>query len=95
MSLWQEFVTDPKRIDEARSKHQLALALDGQKKHAEAERLLLEVCEYANTRRAQGDGWTARVWLPMFIEDLIRHYEATGKCQKAASWRKELEKTQR
>ena len=65
-------------------------SLLGQKKYAEAEPLLLAghagMKQRVKTIPEQG-----RVYLREAVERLVQLYEATGKTDEAAKWRKELE----
>jgi outer membrane protein assembly factor BamD (BamD/ComL family) len=65
-------------------------ALLGQKKYADAEPLLLAGYEGMKKREAkippQGKGRVTEA-----VERLVQLYEATGKKDEAAKWRKELE----
>ena len=68
-------------------------ALLGQKKHADAEPLLLAGYEGMKQREKtippQGG-----MRIPQAIERLVQLYEATGNADEAAKWRKELETIQ-
>jgi hypothetical protein len=69
-------------------------ALLGQKKYAGAEPLLLagyEGMKQRADRRDQPGGSPPQVRLTEALERLVRLYEATGKKDEAARWRKELE----
>jgi hypothetical protein len=68
-----------------------------QRKFAEAEPLLLagyKGMKQRADRRDQPGGSPPTVRLTEALERLVRLYEATGKPDEAARWRKELEKIQ-
>jgi tetratricopeptide (TPR) repeat protein len=76
------------------TKSLLGDALLGQKKYADAEPLLLagyEGMKQRADRRDQPGGSLPQVRLTEALERLVRLYEATGKKDEAARWRKELE----
>ena len=62
----------------------------GQKKHADAEPLLLAGYE-GMKQREKTIPEQGKVRIPEAIERLVQLYEATGKKDDAAKWRKELE----
>jgi tetratricopeptide (TPR) repeat protein len=64
-------------------------ALLGQKKYAEAEPLLLQGHEGMKQREATIPP-LAKVRLPEAAERLVRLYEATGRADKARTWREKL-----
>jgi tetratricopeptide (TPR) repeat protein len=66
-------------------------ALLGQKKPAEAEPLLLKGYEGMKQRAAKMPAAWRQVRLSEAVERLVRLYEATGKKDEAAKWRKEQE----
>jgi len=68
----------------------LGEALLGQKKHADAEPLLLEGYEGMKQREAKIPP-QASIRLIEAVERLVRLYEATGQKGKVALWRKKLE----
>jgi eukaryotic-like serine/threonine-protein kinase len=74
------------------TKSLLGGALLGQKKYADAEPLLLAGYEGMKQREKtileQG-----KIRLPQAVERLVQLYEATGKTDEAAKWRKALEAT--
>ena len=82
--------TQPDGCRTLNTKSLLGGALLGQKKYADAEPLLLAGYDGLKQREKtippQG-----LVRLPEVIERLVQLYEATGKKDDAAKWRKELE----
>jgi tetratricopeptide (TPR) repeat protein len=75
-------------------KSMLGEALLGQKRYAEAGLLLLEGYQGMKEREAKIDsGSKAR--LTEALERLVRLYEATGKKDEAAKWRKKLEEAKK
>jgi non-specific serine/threonine protein kinase/serine/threonine-protein kinase len=68
----------------------LGASLSGQKKHAEAEPLLLSGYEGMKTRK-QLMPVPDRACLTEALERLVQLYDAWGKKDEAARWRKELE----
>jgi tetratricopeptide (TPR) repeat protein len=74
----------------AYTKSLLGRALLGQRKYAEAEPLLLAGYEGLKKDKAKIPP-EAKVWLSDAVEPLVRLYEATGKNDEAARWRKERE----
>jgi len=79
---------DDWRAFHARS--QLGLALQGQGRYAEAEALLRAGYAGMKAREAQMPPG-ARPVLAAPLEGLVRLYEATGRKEQAAEWRKKLE----
>jgi tetratricopeptide (TPR) repeat protein len=76
------------------AKSLLGEALLDQKKYAEAEPLLLSGYEGMKQREAKIPS-EDKVYLTRALERLVRLYEAWGKKDKAAKWRKELETSRR
>jgi tetratricopeptide (TPR) repeat protein len=72
----------------------LGAALLGQKKYAEAERRLLEGYRGMKEREAKIDN-SGKARLTQALERLVRLYEATGKKDEAAKWRKSLEEAKK
>ena len=72
------------------TKSLLGGALLGQKKYAEAEPLLLAGYE-GMKQREKTIPEQGKIRLPEAVERLVQLYEATGKKDEAAKWRKELE----
>jgi serine/threonine protein kinase len=87
VGLWEQF--DPACFDVLRTKHQLGLALAGQQKYREAEKLLLDAYTGVRDHWRQKAPNLSRHFLPLFLESLIEHYEITGRPDQAAAWRKE------
>lgn len=65
----------------------------GQKKYAAAEPLLLQGYQGLDVRQAQISPHQ-RIFLFEAAERLVQLYEATGKQDKAASWKKKLRQLQ-
>jgi hypothetical protein len=82
--------TDPGSTETFHLRGLLGGSLLGQKKYAEAEPLLVQAYEGMAART-----WGIRVWeqhlLPEALVRLVRLYDAWGKLEQAAKWRKELE----
>ncbi len=72
------------------TKSLLGGALLGQQKYADAEPLLLAGYEGLK-QREQTIPEQGKIRLPEAVERLVQLYEATGKTDEAAKWRKELE----
>ena len=75
------------------TKSMLGGALLGQKKYADAEPLLLAGYEGMKKQEAKIPP-QGKVRLTEAVERLVQLYEATGKKDEAARWRKELEATE-
>jgi serine/threonine protein kinase/tetratricopeptide (TPR) repeat protein len=73
------------------TKSMLGGALLGQKKYAEAEPLLLAGYEGMKQRQAQIPGPWRSIRLGEALERLVQLYDAGGKPDEAAKWRKEAE----
>jgi serine/threonine protein kinase/tetratricopeptide (TPR) repeat protein len=73
------------------TKSMLGGALLGQKKHAEAEPLLLGGYEGMKQRQDKIPPHTRSERLTESLEQLVQLYNATGKNDKVAEWRKKLE----
>ena len=72
------------------TKSLLGASLLGQTKYPEAEPLLLSGCEGLKARaQAIPEPWN-KIRLTEAVERLVQLYEATGKKDKAAEWRKRL-----
>ena len=74
------------------TRSQLGGALLGQKKYTDAEPLLLQGYEGMKQREAKIPA-VGKVRLTEALEWLVQLYEATGRKDKAAEWRKKLEVT--
>jgi hypothetical protein len=72
------------------TKSLLGGALLGQKNHADAEPLLLSGYE-GMKQREKTIPEQGKIRLPEAVERLVQLYEATGKTDEAAKWRKELD----
>ncbi len=81
--------TQPDAWQTFNTKSLLGGALLGQKKYADAEPLLLAGYE-GMKQREKTIPEQGKVRIPEAIERLVQLYEATGKKDDAAKWRKEL-----
>jgi tRNA A-37 threonylcarbamoyl transferase component Bud32 len=72
------------------TKSLLGAALLGEKKYAEAEPLLLDGYEGMKKRQAKIPP-QSKIRLTEALEGLVKFYEATGKKDEAAKWRRELD----
>jgi hypothetical protein len=88
LAIWEKKLPD----DGARFNAQslLGASLAGQKKYAEAEPLLVQGYEGLKAREAKIPP-AVKHRLTEALEQLVQLYEATGKPDEAAKWRKELE----
>jgi tetratricopeptide (TPR) repeat protein len=82
--------TQPDVWNTFKARSMLGDALLGQKKYAEAEPLLVAGYEGMKRREAT-TAPQARDYQTEALERLVQLYEATGKPEEAARWRKELE----
>jgi eukaryotic-like serine/threonine-protein kinase len=82
--------TQPDAWTTFNTKSLLGGSLLGQKMYANAEPLLLAGDEGGKQREAKIPA-NGKVRLPEAVERLVQLYEATGKKDEAAKWRKELE----
>jgi tetratricopeptide (TPR) repeat protein len=84
--------SEPDRWTTFRTQSMLGGALSGQKKYGEAEPLLLAGYEGLKQRAAKIPP-AQRKYLTDALQRLVGFYDASGKPDEAARWRKELEKT--
>jgi tetratricopeptide (TPR) repeat protein len=87
---------EPEAWTTSNTKSMLGGALLGQKKYADAEPLLLGGYEGMKKREEKAPGANAtgspiKIRLTEALERLVQLYDATGKKDEAAKWRKELE----
>src|SRR5262249_11807712 len=66
-------------------------SLLGQKKYAEAEALLLEGYDGMKQRERKVSAQRRERDIPGAVERLVKLYDAWGKPEKAATWKRELE----
>jgi tetratricopeptide (TPR) repeat protein len=90
LTIYEKRLPDDWRTFNARS--MLSGSLLGQKKYAEAEPLVLSGYEGLKQREATIPDW-GRVRLKDALQRLVQLYEATGRPDQAAEWKRTLEET--